>query len=1350
MQKRTLKVALLAVLSIVLVLGMSTVALADQTWPDLPDTITAKYGVDDNQIATISEGFTNGLWKPYQTITRAQFTKMAVAAFTTPLMDPAVASFTDVPKGSLYYPYIEGAKAAGLIDSATATTFAPNTAITRQDAFAILARGVAKANGLDLATMYTTAEIDGLLAHFGDQASISADLRDEIAFAYDFGLTKGNDYANFVPAATITRIQGATALIRAMAKIPPAQWTAAKIELVGADKTENLIGVNREVTFKVTTADGHPAVGVTVDFDELTGGGLYTNGNINQEAAVTDSFGLVTVNLISTEPGTQRMSAAVSGVGAIYVTAYWVALDEIYITDLDREAENNAGESHTWGARVVVMGPGPRSTSVQDWYNSIGTAAFNPANIDEDDGVDASCDIFWYFYDYWEWDYASEQTLAMFDLKPRTLAGINVNWAIVPYVSVDLDDLDFVYSEWIDPQFDAIAGGDYVYLYAPDGVWDSVTSVKFGAKSAAFLQTSSGVLYVRVPAVTLAKTVDIVVTDAEGSWNLGEFQYINYVTLHDSVGDITAVDGVAITPAKTAVGVTNADGYSSITILSQVTGQTNVQAIADYAGNPYPQQMFEHETFQTEWGWHDYDWIDQGEPGNSASALKTWIPHVIGGDANVPITAASFVNNVGEVETFTLTLKDTYGNVIPDYTVEWWIQGVGEFKSDGSSWSGIAEENKDIDTTDALGQAVAMVTSNEPGQTVLHCKVVDKYGLPYKEWNVVKQWYAIDSAGFLDTKDADGEIIPAVNLVGTTHTFTFAVSGMKWVYVLYDVNENGLRDDQVLIGDRNTLKALEGDLIGMDGSVVGTKYAGDDLNPGAVMGVDLLGGYAYFTRYADYDLLAGEFWAPGGFIDLEGDDYKELTDLSAIPVVWSVLPGKNVWFYSNIGDGEAPDSDSSHSTDESESYPWFVGTITAPTTQPVVTDANGLATVTITSEDKGFQWVYAVVDYPENPLDGDAETPTEWFELLYDVALKTWVLDSSGTNSMITFAADAEDSDAFTEGVRFTNPVETSFLGYDWVDLVADDLGDVQDDEEDATNLNTEILAVAMFDKYGNAIAGYRVEFEIMDQGETDEGTIDTYHPYAHFSDVAHTEDEVVEEPGMDDWDATAVAGIYDRGKWVDTNLIWDGADDEDDYGFYDDDKAIGFTLDGAINFNYDLDCAAWAELTLDETYGMLDDMDEEHFTTVVNVKVYSPAGAFVDDFYFTKVWSLEEPAIDEMVLAISKYDGYGYSTSLTTAEDTVYFRVQLFDQWGNPWTETLTAADLLKINFGGEEGIGDLSYFDSDTPDEDGYLYGSYTYDDEGTYSLRAWLDDKSTDPDNGSLDTSEVRSNKATYVNE
>ncbi len=85
MQKRTLKVALLAVLAMILVLGFSAVALADQTWSDLPDTVTAKYGITDNQVAGISDGFPDGLWRPYQSVTRAQFTKMAVAGFRIPL-----------------------------------------------------------------------------------------------------------------------------------------------------------------------------------------------------------------------------------------------------------------------------------------------------------------------------------------------------------------------------------------------------------------------------------------------------------------------------------------------------------------------------------------------------------------------------------------------------------------------------------------------------------------------------------------------------------------------------------------------------------------------------------------------------------------------------------------------------------------------------------------------------------------------------------------------------------------------------------------------------------------------------------------------------------------------------------------------------------------------------------------------------------------------------------------------------------------------------------------------------------------------------------------------------------------
>jgi hypothetical protein len=242
MQKRTIKVAILAALAIILVLSFSSVALADQTWSDLPDTVTAKYDITDNQVAAISDGFIGGLWKPYQAVTRAQFIKMAVAAFKIPVANPATASYTDVAKGSYYYQYVEGAKAAEMINGVGAGLFSPNANITRQQAIAIVSRYIAKVNGYNLATMYTATDIDNLLAHFGDKASISADLKDEVAFAFDMGITEGNNSGNVAPLANLTRIQGAAFLIRATAKIPPANWTASKIELVSADKSENLIG----------------------------------------------------------------------------------------------------------------------------------------------------------------------------------------------------------------------------------------------------------------------------------------------------------------------------------------------------------------------------------------------------------------------------------------------------------------------------------------------------------------------------------------------------------------------------------------------------------------------------------------------------------------------------------------------------------------------------------------------------------------------------------------------------------------------------------------------------------------------------------------------------------------------------------------------------------------------------------------------------------------------------------------------------------------------------------------------------------------------------------------------------
>lgn len=1128
MPKRA-KLALLAVLTLVCVALLAGVAYAavppSGGWTDLSYSIVGKYGITLEQVGMISDGYPDGSWQPWNNIPRNQFTKMAVEAYKIPLANPATPTFTDVPASDLYYRYIEGAKAAGLINGVGGGLFAPNATITREQAAAIIVRWVAQKNGYNPATMYSDAEAYAILARFPDGSAVSASLKKEIAFAVDMGVIWGTADGMLAPAATMTRIQGAAMIIRSWSIIPNEEPAIpAAIALVSADKEENLIGKVHTATFKVTDANGNPVKGALVDFDTILAQPYYV-GNVQQEAALTDENGEVTVNLISTELGTQRVAASVRGKDAdiytAYTTKYWLGIDEIYILDETLQAENNAGEEHTWTARVVVVGPGPRSTSQFDWYNVIDDS-YDPANLQADDGRLVVLNS----YDD-ELDSSKLDT----DETPRTLAGIGVEWTV--------------------------------------------------------------------------------------TWNLD--------TPGAAYGIVSKDD------------VTASDGTASITIYSESTGSATVTAKAWYPENPYPQMLVNRRTIDAE-DWEGDDWEEQ--PTAYASATKTWIPHVIGGDSDAPITPAYAVNNTGEVEEFTLTLTDVYGNVIPGYTVLWWIQGVGEFKTTGASWSGVGEQNKQWDITDANGQAKVQVKSLIPGQTILHCKVVDKYGLPYPGWRVVKQWYSIDDVEFLDEipdefPDKDDY---AENTVNNPHTFTVKVSGAKYVHVFYDINGNGLSDDQALLADKTAL-AGQGEIAYMDGNILKWKTNSGTPTPGSVIRVSLGEdeGYAYYTCYAHLTLSGAEYMRDG--------------NEDGIPEVWTGLEGKTVYFFNNVGDGDAPEFDTELAIEpQSNDMPKYVGSITSDS--QVVTDADGLASVTINSLNKGYQYVYAVADYTDNPQDGDPLTPTNWAELRWDAATKLWEPD---TSSAVIKVFEAGDSNV--EGIRWENPVLP-----------------------DQTNKAT--IAVQVFDQYGNALEGYKVVWEIIGQGTTTSGSEPTYHPYAHFSSPAHTI-------------GALVAGTGDRNPNVDANPIWDTGDPTKT-GDADDDYAWGWTLNHQINFTLDTASAANVELVLDETLPV---KKAAHYTTIVNIRVYSPTGAQVAQYEVTKVWVPYKPELRSLVLqgavspsytiqeddtatAVANWDYLDGSIVIDNDDVAAYaLRFAGLDQFGQKmWTAAGGLSDTLKL----------------------------------------------------------------------
>lgn len=155
----------------------------------------------------ILSGYSDGTFKPNNSVTRAEFATIMVKALDLTATAPRTATFADVPSSHWAYGVVESAKdyLTGYRDSGTGQlTFQPGNVAVRED----VAVAIVKAQGLGNAQANLS-----LLERFDDHGQISQSLREHVAIAVEYGYMQGSNIG-FEPQKPLTRAEACALLSR--------------------------------------------------------------------------------------------------------------------------------------------------------------------------------------------------------------------------------------------------------------------------------------------------------------------------------------------------------------------------------------------------------------------------------------------------------------------------------------------------------------------------------------------------------------------------------------------------------------------------------------------------------------------------------------------------------------------------------------------------------------------------------------------------------------------------------------------------------------------------------------------------------------------------------------------------------------------------------------------------------------------------------------------------------------------------------------------------------------------------------------------------------------------------------
>ncbi len=234
--------------ALVLVMGVGPAAAA---FSDVKPTDWFVTAVNQLAAKGVVQGGTDGRFRPYETVTRAQFAAMLARAVKPPAANTE--PFTDVYGSDWFYGPVASLYKAGLVAGTSATSYSPTSGLARQQAATLIVRAVGYQQSkettptIDLAL--TDQQVESWLGGFKDRGFISQAHRFGMANGVRLSIIEGYADGRFYPFFTITRAQAAGMIYRGLfttltpkATPPPTVPAEASYPVLSIGSNSPLVG----------------------------------------------------------------------------------------------------------------------------------------------------------------------------------------------------------------------------------------------------------------------------------------------------------------------------------------------------------------------------------------------------------------------------------------------------------------------------------------------------------------------------------------------------------------------------------------------------------------------------------------------------------------------------------------------------------------------------------------------------------------------------------------------------------------------------------------------------------------------------------------------------------------------------------------------------------------------------------------------------------------------------------------------------------------------------------------------------------------------------------------------------